>query len=88
MSNRRNDKNSEEEKTPEQIQQEIEERRKLRTEQRDLHHKILSKRENSIEIDPEQYELLRDSNNKLFEKAKHSREQLLDAENLKVLIFN
>ena len=71
---------------------ETEERRKLRRQQRELHEQIVFKRENNAEISLEIYERLRNDNNRLFGKIVHSREQLLDAENLKVpqtiYIFN
>ena len=63
---------------------ETEERRKLRRQQRELHEQIVFKRENNAEISLEIYERLRNDNNRLFGKIVHSREQLLDAENLKV----
>jgi len=59
------------------------ERRKLRQEQRDLHDTLLENREKIAEVGSSLFGDLREKNNELFGKAKHSREQYNDALNLK-----
>lgn len=64
-----------------------EERRSLRKGQRDIGNKILDNLEELCRPGSKLYEEYRETVNTQFAGTKHSREQLLDAENLKIMSY-
>jgi hypothetical protein len=62
-------------------------RRKLRGEQRSINDAMYDNMEELEKPESDLYKQIRDTVNEQFERTTHSREQLLDAENLKILSY-
>ena len=65
-----------------------EERRLLRQEQRSLHERMVTRKQEMVSLESDTFVQMKDDNNELFKKVRYTREAHYDSTNLKELTQN